>query len=66
MSQAVNQHFGRFNDYINKLRVAAFLERYTEQSNVGVLAQQVGFNSRSAFYRAFKTETGTIPSKYAL
>ncbi len=66
VSQAVNQHLGRFNDYINKLRVAAFLERYTDQSNVGALAQQVGFNSRSAFYRAFKTETGTIPSKYAL
>jgi AraC-like DNA-binding protein len=64
VSQAINQHAGRFNDYINQFRIEAFIGRYRREQNVEALAHQVGFNSRSAFYRAFRASTGKTPSQY--
>ncbi len=64
VSQAINQNAGRFNDYINQFRIEAFIGHYRHQQNVEALAHQVGFNSRSAFYRAFRASTGKTPSQY--
>ncbi len=66
VSQAIDHYAGRFNDYINGLRVRAFMRSYRPHGNVEALANRVGFNSRSAFYRAFKAETGKTPSQYFL
>ncbi len=64
VSQAINQYAGRFNDYVNQFRIEDFLDQYREQQNIEALAHQVGFNSRSAFYRAFRSATGKTPSQY--
>ena len=64
VSQAINQHAGRFNDYINAYRVQAFLQDYSPQAKVEPLAYRAGFKSRSAFYRAFKASTGKSPLQY--
>ncbi|MEX2468139.1 MAG: helix-turn-helix domain-containing protein [Pseudohongiellaceae bacterium] len=65
LSQAINGCSGRFNDYVNNYRVQDFLAQYQPGANVEELAYKTGFNSRSAFYRAFRKATGTTPSLYA-
>lgn len=64
VSQAINQQVGRFSEYVNELRIQAFLNNYKPKKNVEAIAHQVGFKSRSAFYRAFKAATGKTPSQY--
>ena len=66
LSQAINQQAGRFNDYINRYRIEAFLDRYDSNQKVEALAHQVGFNSKSAFYRAFRNVTGKTPREYGV
>jgi AraC-like DNA-binding protein len=70
VSQAVNAHFGRFNDFINHHRVNDIVEvlsnpdhpdnRYT----LDIIAKQIGFRSMSTFIQAFKNETGLTPAKF--
>lgn len=57
-----------FNNYINKLRIekAIKLLKSREQNNYSMegIGTEVGFNSKSTFYSAFKKVTGTTPIKY--
>jgi len=69
LSQAINAGFGMsFFDYVNQYRVKEAMT--TLGSNDGSvpaildIALQVGFNSTSTFYAAFKKSTGQTPAQY--
>ncbi len=57
-----------FNDFINRLRVAAFIDVYKsdQQARTSILgiALACGFNSKSSFNSVFKRETGMTPRQY--
>lgn len=55
-----------FSDYVNGFRVRESLSLLREENDRTVLsiALAVGFNSRSAFHRAFKRFQGTTPQIY--
>lgn len=67
LSQAINSQAGcNFYDYVNRYRVQA-AQRALAQSDVGSildLAYAVGFNSKSAFYTAFKRHAGVTPRAF--
>ncbi len=58
-----------FNDLINSYRIRDFKALINNPKNkkysILGLAKEVGFNSKTSFYRAFKKETGTTPGEYA-
>ena len=66
VSQTLNAAMGRtFFDYVNGHRVRAVLPRIRKGGETVIaIAYDAGFNSRSAFYDAFKRETGVTPSAY--
>lgn len=66
VSQTLNGHIGKsFFDYINHWRIehAKPLLITTEETVLNI-TYDVGFNSRSSFYKAFKHETGMTPTAY--
>jgi len=65
-SQALNMEINEtFFDYINRLRVLDAMERLvTSDDTVLAISSEVGFNSRSSFYIAFKKVTGETPISY--
>ncbi|WP_415401511.1 helix-turn-helix transcriptional regulator [Tateyamaria sp. SN3-11] len=66
VSQALNDNIGRsFFDYVNALRIEE-AKRQLEATDSSVIAitYDVGFNSRSVFYRVFKQDVGMTPSQY--
>ncbi|KZW98989.1 hypothetical protein JL49_20030 [Pseudoalteromonas luteoviolacea] len=66
ISQTLNETLGvRFFDFVNKYRVIAAQE-YLQTTDKTILdvAMAVGFNSKSAFYTAFKKHTDLTPSQY--
>ncbi|KZN36025.1 hypothetical protein N480_18715 [Pseudoalteromonas luteoviolacea S2607] len=66
ISQTLNETLGiRFFDLVNKYRVIAAQE-YLQTTDKTILdvAMTVGFNSKSAFYTAFKKHTKLTPSQY--
>ncbi len=67
VSQLINQRLGKhFFDFINEFRITeakALLKNQPELTVLEVL-YQVGFNSKSSFYTAFKKETGQTPTNY--
>jgi len=66
VTQTLNQALNTtFFDFINTARVEA-AKPLLLSSNKTVLdvAMEVGFNARSSFYKAFKTNTGMTPSEY--
>lgn len=66
VSQTLNERLGTtFFDYVARWRVDAAkpLIRAGEKS-VLMIALDVGFNSRSTFYKAFKRETGLTPKAF--
>lgn len=66
LSQTLNEHLGEsFFDSINRWRVEAALPmlRAGERSVLDT-ALEVGFNSRSTFYKAFRKVTGHTPCAY--
>lgn len=66
VSQTLNERVGQsFFDYVNGWRIeeARPLIQRDEQT-VLAIAYEVGFNSRSSFYAAFKKQTGVTPSAY--
>ena len=70
LSKAINLNTGmNFNDYINQKRVNVAKKRLLDEkfANLTVegIGNSVGFNSKSAFYTAFKKHTNTSPSTYA-
>ena len=57
-----------FNSYVNNFRIEKAIE-LLKMENSGAysiegIGTEVGFNSKSAFYSAFKKVTGTTPIKY--
>ena len=70
LSHVLNHHFGQsFFDYVNGLRVGEYLRLRDLPANTGrtiaELSFEAGFNSRTAFNRAFRKHTGHTPSTYA-
>ncbi|APG49126.1 helix-turn-helix transcriptional regulator [Phaeobacter porticola] len=65
-SQALNEKIGqRFFDYINHWRIQDAKNRLrSSDATILAIAYDVGFNSRSSFYTAFKRELGQTPSQY--
>lgn len=69
LSQVINEHYGKtFNQYINEYRVeeAKKLLQSTEHRDTYIIeiAYQVGFNNKTTFNQAFKTQTGMSPSQW--
>ncbi|ABD54472.1 helix-turn-helix domain-containing protein [Jannaschia sp. CCS1] len=64
VSQALNTHLNKsFFDLVNGWRIKDAIEQLTTtDETILTIAYDVGFNSRSAFYKAFKRETGRTPS----
>jgi AraC-like DNA-binding protein len=67
VSQALNEHLGQsFFDYVNGWRIEAAKPLIHEGGRtVEEVAYEVGFNSRSSFYTAFKRRTGQTPKAFA-
>lgn len=69
LSQIINQQTGsNFFDYVNGHRVAAAKQVLADPDkarlSVLTVAMDAGFNSKSAFYTAFKHHAGVTPSDY--
>ncbi len=66
VSQTLNQEIGAsFFDYVARWRIEASKPLITSgDASVLTAALEVGFNSRSTFYKAFKRETGMTPKNY--
>lgn len=69
LSQIINQQTGsNFFDYINSHRVEAAKQILADPGktrlSVLTIAMDAGFNSKSAFYTAFKQHAHTTPSQY--
>ncbi|WP_299409965.1 AraC family transcriptional regulator [uncultured Roseobacter sp.] len=64
VSQALNTHLNKsFFDLVNGWRIKDAIEQLNAtDETILAIAYDVGFNSRSAFYKAFKRETGQTPS----
>ncbi|QLG45388.1 helix-turn-helix domain-containing protein [Costertonia aggregata] len=60
--------YSNFNDYINQMRIkyaaSEIQEGYLSQFSVDALSKTSGFNSKNAFYRAFKKIHGCTPKTY--
>ncbi|MCE7992211.1 MAG: helix-turn-helix domain-containing protein [Roseivirga sp.] len=70
ISELINGHFGiNFSEWINTYRINEARELLVADNDgmtVKEIYYQVGFNSKSAFYGAFKKTTGLTPSGYRL
>lgn len=69
LSQIINEKLSlNFIDFINQQRVAAaknlLIDAAYEHYTVQAVAEEAGFNSKSAFYVAFKKYAGVTPGKY--
>lgn len=66
VSQTLNGELNdTFFDYVNRWRIKEAMPLLRESDEqVTNIAYDVGFNSRSSFYNAFKKETGQTPSQY--
>ena len=69
LSQVINAGFGMsFFDYLNKHRIerakTLLTQRDMRSSSILNIAFDVGFNSNSAFYAAFKKCVGQTPAQY--
>lgn len=68
VSQSLNEHLGvSFFDFVNGSRVEASKSMIIAGAKpISVIAYEVGFNSRSSFYTAFKKNTGMTPSEFGI
>lgn len=70
LSSLINNYYHlTFSDYINSFRINRIKEqlkdtRVLQRHTIEMLANDAGFASRSAFYSAFKKETGISPKEY--
>ena len=68
LSQVINSYKSQnFYDYLNQFRIAEAKRLLTDDTNdfnVTQILYEVGFNSKTAFNRAFKKHTGLTPSLY--
>ncbi|MCP5484380.1 MAG: AraC family transcriptional regulator [Spirochaetales bacterium] len=67
LSELLNERFGKnFNTFINEFRVNEARRMLIEEPDRSVLSVGFasGFNSKSAFHRAFQAQTGVTPRQY--
>ncbi|MGB0959199.1 MAG: helix-turn-helix domain-containing protein [Halocynthiibacter sp.] len=66
VSQTLNETLGAsFFDFVNQARIKEAMRRIAaSDQTVLEIAFDVGFNSRSPFYKAFKRETGMTPTRF--
>ena len=69
LSQIINEKFGsNFYDFVNYNRILEaqklLKNEQGRQFSITGIAYEVGFNSKSSFYSAFKKFTGNTPSEY--
>lgn len=66
VSQTLNEHMeASFFDFVNLWRIKEAQDLLLKNDEtILAIAYEVGFNSRSAFYTAFKKNTGVTPSDY--
>lgn len=67
LSQTINDQLGKsFFDLTNFYRIEAAKKRLSSEAETRVseIFYEVGFNSKAAFYRAFKKQTGLSPTEY--
>lgn len=67
LSKLINEALDKsFTDFVNEYRIkeAAQLIKNNSLFTIEAIGQQSGFNSKSAFYKAFKKLLGTTPAKY--
>ena len=67
LSQYLNDNLDKsFNQYINEYRIEAAkkLIKVNDQFTLEAIGYEVGFNSRSTFYSAFKKQTGLTPAAF--
>jgi len=68
VSQIINESFQQnFRDFVNKYRIeeSKHLLTHNDQNfNILGIAQEAGFNSKSAFNSAFKKHTGITPKEF--
>ncbi len=69
LSQVINNRLGiSFNHYINEFRIKAACRMLQEYDHLTIegIGREVGFNSRTAFYAAFKTMMNQTPAQYKM
>ncbi|MCP5103020.1 MAG: helix-turn-helix domain-containing protein, partial [bacterium] len=68
LSQVINEQLNKnFSDFVNSYRIEEakkMLQDADEDTSILHICYEVGFNSKSAFYRAFKKFTDKTPSQY--
>lgn len=69
LSQAINHELGRnYTDFINAYRVSEAKRLMKEQKHehltLEAIGKMAGFNSKSAFFRAFKKEAQITPNQF--
>ncbi len=68
LSRVINESYGKnFFDYVNHYRIEEFIEiakRDRKSFTFTGMAYDVGFNTRTTFYKAFKKFTNTTPKLY--
>jgi AraC-like DNA-binding protein len=69
LSRVINESFNlNFCDFVNKYRIEEskiFLKEIPKtKMTVLEIAYKVGFNTKSAFYEAFKKRTGLTPKEF--
>ncbi|KUJ60476.1 DNA-binding protein [Flavobacteriaceae bacterium CRH] len=69
LSQFLNNNLGRnFTSFVNEFRINEACRIITENDKLTLesIGYDVGFNSKSTFFAAFKKHTGTTPLNYQL
>ncbi|MGV6815689.1 MAG: helix-turn-helix domain-containing protein [Thiotrichales bacterium] len=69
LSQCINEHLDQnFFEFVNSYRIEEAKMRLRDEQhkrdNILTVAMDSGFNSKSAFYSAFKKQTGVTPSQF--
>ena len=69
ISRLINQQTGgNYNDFLNAFRIRLAIQRLESGQyghlTVEAIGREVGFRSKSAFYQAFRKQTGTSPSQF--
>ncbi|WP_460219393.1 helix-turn-helix domain-containing protein [Psychroserpens sp. MEBiC05023] len=67
LSKFVNDNLGKnFTDFINGYRIEEAKQLIATQNKftIEAIGNLSGFNSKSAFYKAFKKHTDTTPAQY--
>ena len=69
LSGIINRHFGcNFTTYLNQYRIVEATrlldEGILEKYSIEAISKMVGYQSKSAFYRAFREQKGSTPTQY--